>query len=564
MKATTTGAGRMRILLRLFAAAAGLMLAHPAMADYLGPSYLKVPGVNGGAVHGKYRKWLRAEGNYWGERPPPRDIRGVSGKDSGLKFTGSRAPAQGASVLALAIDKHDPGLGRVMQLCRSGAALPELVYAESADLARHSQEHGPRPADVPGFYEYALKDVTLSCPVAEGAPEQAIAVRFKSIEWLNSKPQPRPRVITAAPARLIPAARKGASRVFVISWMAPISDASPDQCAAMNPKPTQDDYYALMSPERAAAQRAALASKGGANTAILPYRGPGEMNVTLLPGIVPDPGFVEPTATVVRGFDLDGNDGTGPVSGGRRPHRNFVAPDGRRGIDNQLFVIQGCVAGWRRNGFLPMIGNELRRAGGLSILVEISGIPEDGKDGDVTVSILYSADPIKRDGTSKIVLPDFTYRVNPNPEFSQDFVRFRGRYAKGVIFTDPVAKVTMHEGSASTWTITQARMRLELTPQGGLKGEIGGYRDWREYVASAFFRNSDYENTIGYNTPAMYNAVRRAADGVKDPETGEFTAISAAYEIEGVPAFIPPEQQAQLATRGLLAPVSNKLAAASR
>ena len=76
---------------------------------------------------------------------------------------------------------------------------------------------------------------------------------------------------------------------------------------------------------------------------------------------------------------------------------------------------------------------------------------------------------------------------------------------------------------------------------------LGGYRDWRTYLAAAFFRSSDYENTIGFQAPGMYDAVRRAADGLQDPLTGEFTGISAAYEMEGVPAFIPPTQEQRLA-----------------
>ena len=317
-------------------------------------------------------------------------------------------------------------------------------------------------------------------------------------------------------------------------------------------------YFTLMSPERAAQQRAALAKVGGANTVVLPYRGPDEMNVILLPGLVADPGHVTPVANVVRGLDLDGDDGSGPPPPHTRAHRNFTSPDGRKGIDNQLFTIQGCIAGWRRNGFLPMIGNELRRAGGLSILIEVSGIDNERNDDDVTVTILYSADPMRRDGSSKVVLPDFTFRVNDNPEFSQDFVRFRGRLADGVIMTDPIGKVTMHEGPASTWSLAHARMRLEFTPDGGLRALLGGYRDWREFLTMAFFQASDYENTIGFNSPAMYNATRRAADGLKDPATGEFTGLSAAYEIEGVPAFIPPEQHLQLAVGGAFKPVASK------
>ena len=331
---------------------------------------------------------------------------------------------------------------------------------------------------------------------------------------------------------------------------APIADANENQCPQMNRKPTQEEYFALMPPERATRQRAALAGGGGANTVVMPYRGPDEMNVILLPGIVADPGHVAPVADVVRGFDLDGNDGNGKAPGRTRAHRNYVSPDGRKGIDNQLFTVLGCVEGWRRRGFLPMIGNELRRAGGLSILVEVSGIDDEQNDDEVFVTLLYSADPIKRDGTSKIVLPDYTFRVNPNPEFSQDFARFRGRLAQGVITTDALPLVTLHEGPASTWSLYQARMRIEIAGDGSMKATLGGYRDWRELLAMAFFQASDYENTIGFNAPAMYNAARRAADGLPDRESGQFNGLSAAYEMEGVPAFIPPEQRAALAGGG--------------
>lgn len=536
-------------------AAAALVPATAAQANYIGPAYLEVPGVNGTAVHGAYRGWFRTEAHYWTLKPGRNPIRGISGKESGLKFTGPRTPAKGPSFLGLAISKTDPSLPGLMTLCQSGQIVPQLVFAESSDLARHPQEHGPRPEDVPDFYEYVLKNVKLTCPVVAGAPEQAIGVQFEAIDWRNFQPQPQPRPLTTTPAKLEPGARSGETRTFIISWFAPISDAAENQCPTMNRKPTQDEYYALMSPERAAQQRAALAKSGGANTVVLPYRGPDEMNVILLPGIVSDPGHVMPVANRVRGFDLDGWDGQGKPPATTSMHHNFTSPDGRTGIDNQFFEVFGCVEGWRRSGFLPMIGNELRRAGGLSILVEVSGLDDRLNDNDVTVSLLYSADPIRRDGTSKIVLPDFTFRVNSNPEFSQDFARFRGRMVNGVIMTDVEPLVTLHEGPASTWSLHEARMRLEFTGNGGLSATLGGYRDWRELLAMSFFQASDYENTIGFNAPSIYNAVRRAADGLLDPETGLFNGISAAYEMEGIPAFIPGDQH-DILTRGGRYPVS--------
>lgn len=527
--------------------ATGALLASPVSAQYyIGPSFLLVPGVASGERLPAYHDWVRAEGNYWTKRPTRRGIRGISGKESGMKFTGSQAPEKGPSMLAISLLKTNPALPALMEKCRSGTLLPELHYAESAEMARHPQEHGPRPADVPEYYEYVLKGVTLSCPVVASAPEQAFELSFQQIEWKNARRMPEPVPVVAEPAKLMRVPHSGSTKAFVISWFAVVADANAQQCPTMNPKPTQAEYYALMSPERAAQQRAALEKQGGANTTVLPYRGPDEMNVTMLPGIVADPGFITPQADVVRGFNLDGDDGSGPPPANTRRHHNYNSPEGEKGIDNQLFSVLGCVAGWRKDGFLPMIGNELRRAGGLSILVEISGIDDERNDNDVAVTILYSADPIRRDGTSKIVLPDFTYRVNGSPEFSQDFARFRGKIVNGVIVTEPLDKITMHEGPASTWSLAKARLRLEIKPDGTLSGLLGGYRDWREYVGTAFFMSSDYENTIGFKAPGMYNAVRRAADGLKDPFTGDFNGISSAYEMVGVPAFIPSEQQVKL------------------
>lgn len=540
-----------RLLVGASIAASVLVAAPTALAQYyIGASYVQVPGLSGGAKDREHKDWLRAEAHYWTAKPGRREIRSISGVATSLQFTGSRAPAKGPDNLSLAIAKTSPGLAAMMQRCHSGTPIPALIFAESSDLARHPQEHGPRPASIPDYYRYRLKNVRLSCPVVAAATEQAFGLRFDEIEWLNATRENKPIAITAEPARLPAGPRSGSARAFALSWFAPIADSSPNQCAKMNVKPSQDDYYAQMSPERAVQQRAFLADKGGASTVYLPYRGPDEMNVIMLPGIVPDPGFETPTVDVVRGFNLDGDDGTGRASARTRKHRNFMSPDGRTGIDNQLFTIQGCIAGWRRSGFLPMIGNELRRAGGLSILVEISGIDDERNDDDVAVSVYYSTDPMRRDGTSKIVLPDFTYRVSTETQFSQDYVRFRGRMVNGVIMTEPVEKIVLHEGPASTWSLASARMRIELLPDGTMSATLGGYRDWRELLASAFFQASDYENTIGFQAPGMYAAVRRAADGLRDPVSGEFNGISAAYEMEGIPAFIPPAQSRQLLSGG--------------
>lgn len=530
-------------------AACALLSASEASAQfYIGPSYLLVPGTAGDAKDASHKQWIRAESRYWTEHPVLPEIRGVSEQKNDLLFTGPTAPASGASMLALSIDKHSPALASLMERCRRGERIAEARFAESSEIARHPQEHGPRPADVPEFYEYVLSGVQLACPIVAGAREQAIQLRFENIRWVNYHPQPKPRAIAAPAAALPSIAQTGRTKAFAVSWFAAVADSSDDQCPRMNAKPTQADYFTLMPDDKAAKLRRELAGKG-VGPDRMPYRGPDEMNVALLPGIVADPGHVQPQVDVVQGFDLDGDDGTGTPPAGIRKHRNFRSPDGRSGIDNQLFTVEGCVEGLRRKGFLPMIFNEGRAAGQPTALVEISGIDDERNDDDVWVTFLYSADDLRR-SPGKVVLPDFTYRVSNSPEYTQDFARFHGKIVNGVLTTDPIAQFHMHEVTGIETTFYRPRLRLEIAPDGKLKGLIGGYLDWRKRLVFQIFRAADYENTIGFQVPAIYNAMKRAADGLQDPATKEFNGISAAFEIEGVPAFIPPEQESTLLAGG--------------
>ncbi len=243
---------------------------------------------------------------------------------------------------------------------------------------------------------------------------------------------------------------------------------------------------------------------------------------------------------MIDGLDLDGDDGSGPPPEGVRKHKNFVSPDGRKGIDNQLFTVEGCVEGFRRKGFLPMIFNESRVGGKPTALIRIDGIDDPENDDEVHVSILFSTDLIQR-SASKDMLSDFTYRVTDDPEFAQDFAVFPAKIENGIIISEAIETVHFHEILGIETTLQKPRLRLRVMPDGQIKGVVGGYVDWRQRVLWQTYRAADYENTIGFQAPAIYNAMKRAADGIKDPETGEFTGISAAFDIEGIPAFLPAE-----------------------
>lgn len=522
---------------------------------YLGPSYLEIAGTRGAAQEPAYRNWIRAEARFWTEQPQIPELRGNGSPKNDLLYTGTTAPATGPSVLTLSIDKTSAGLAALMDKCRKGERIGEVRYAESTEIARHPQEHGQRPAGIPEFQELLLGAVRLSCPVAPGAPEQAIRLHFETIRWLNSQRQDKPQPLSVPPASLVPIALTGQVRTFAVNWFSPAVDSRPDQCPRMNTKPSEADYFALIPPDKAARIRAEL-KNAGVGPKRMPYRGPDGLDVTFLPGIVADPGHFAPQADVIPGIDLDDDLGTGAPPRGIRAHRNFRAPDGRRGIDNQLFTVEGCVEGLRRRGFLPMIFNESRGTSRPTALLQISGIDDPRNDDQVWVTFFYSTDQLRR-SPAKVALGDYTYSVTANPEYAQDFMRVRGRIVGGVIMTETAEQpFHMHESFGIESTLIQPKLRLQMTDDGGLKGVVGGYLDWRKRVIFQIFRSSDYENTIGFQIPAIYNAMKRAADGLKNPATGDYDGISAAFEIEGVAAFVPPDQQAALAAGNPAARVS--------
>jgi hypothetical protein len=175
----------------------------------------------------------------------------------------------------------------------------------------------------------------------------------------------------------------------------------------------------------------------------------------------------------------------------------------------------------------------------MSMLVEVSGIDDPRNDREVYVTMLYSLDAMAKSGSGAEILPDFTFHVTDNPQYTHYFSRIRGRIVDGVILTDTVDRFRLNlgvYGNPPELDLAHARMRLELQPDGGLRGVLGGYRDWRDI--SSTYVSSTTEFYHGFQQPALYNSLRRNADGMRNPVTGEFDGISTAYDMEGVPAFV--------------------------
>lgn len=526
----TAGRRWLRSLASVTAVASACAAAAPAQA-YIGISFLEVPGIVGGWKGESYRNWVRLEANYWGKpKPsPPLFLR-----QNRTRFSAPLAPKSGAGALTVSLTKGSPGYAGLMDQCRRKALLPELSFAESSDRARPPAELGRRPSDIPEYYEYTLRGVTLSCPEAEGAPEQALVLAFQDIQWRNFSGEDRQ--LSTAPAKLPSAAKSGRSLAYVVTWFVSANSVKPDQCPVFSAGPTEADYYAYKTPEQAAAEKAERAPKGGIMasfiTGALAWRGPGGLNAALLPGIVPDPGQPAPQAAPDRGFDLDGKNG-----------RSGSA------IDNRFFSVDGCIKGFGPKGILTVTTIEGRRNGEISMMVLISGIDDEKNDDRVDVTLFYSPDPMIKSASGKDILPGYTFRVSRDPERTPYFKRLRARIIDGVVVTEPTDVIEIDKGRDIA-RFHDGRMRLELGPNRTLKGVVGGYQDWRS-IANYWGALTIFEAGMGYKVPGVYNALRRSADGLKDPVTGEYNGISSVFDIEGVQAFIPPEEERALLSSGV-------------
>lgn len=516
---------RRRVCAMAVLIATAQIAAEPASA-YVGDSYLKVPGHAGQARAAGRRDWVRVEAHEWLGRPrrvtsgPARGT--TSGDNSGfvdrLWFSGPNVPKPGAGggEVAIVLGKSNPDLPFLLSACADKRVLPEVRYSESSDRARAALELGARPAGLPAFWDYLLKQVRVTdCPVVANAADQALVLSYEDIAWLNYSPdgQGATRVaVTSKDIRRVRpagASHPGSTRTFVVTWMAPSTDTADSECAALSTKPAEADIFRFMNAEQQATYRRKQAELNAAS----PYgpltetRGPSGLNVVLLPGIVADPGDPEPNLSA----------------------RRSVFP-------NRLANVMGCIPGYRgRRGYRNITLNRGRIEGQIVMLVEISGIDDPQNDDNVFVALVYSDDrPVVAAGR---ILPNFTYRAAANPNFALFNFRLHGRIREGEIITDRMPAFHANLGQHAELVLTDTVMRFEIQADGSLKGLIGGYLDWRSWINAG----SGYlEGLLNYQHPGLYYAMRRNADGLFNKETQEFDGISAAFEIDGSPAFLTP------------------------
>lgn len=256
------------------------------------------------------------------------------------------------------------------------------------------------------------------------------------------------------------------------------------------------------------------------------------------PFTAPDPGMQQVTGKIAEGFDLDNNPNTG----------GFTSPGGERGIDNAFYRAWGCIMSYRGtpyHAYLSQRANDKMLDGLYTMVIRLTGNGDPMNDDHVTFEVAYSPDHVVKDPAGRLVR-DVSFRVVKSAQYT----KLNARIRNGVLETEQ-ADVRMPlfswgETNRGEALFQKGRVRLVLNRNGTLSGLVGGYRDWREVYGLDTFNvpsgGATRETYYHQNQIGMYYALKRNADGIPDPKTGENTAISAAFRFTAQPAFVvdPP------------------------
>jgi len=342
------------------------------------------------------------------------------------------------------------------------------------------------------------------------------------------------------------------TREFMVKWFVEAANAMPDNSdcpLGLNGSPEEMVRAQLLAVGMAKdeAEKLIVRINGGSSPAdvreALTYRGRVEgrpMHAYTYPTSVPDLKLWKPnTGPYAFGFNLDG----------RVDADDFIDPDtNERGVDNAYWAAAGCQVNQRGSrSELPTFGSrhwDFARDKSPAWLVRI--VADDfTKDGDVTVYIFRAMERAARDAQGSL-RRYWTFRRDPDPRWQNEI---KGKIKDGVIYAHSEKMETLGDPFGVTnFKLRNVNFRGYFNPDGSLEAVLGGYLPWKTLFFVGGSGAYNFEFMTGTNVPAMYYAIRGAADSSPDPKTGENSEISAAYRIEGIPAFIAESAQSVAAS----------------
>ena len=279
-----------------------------------------------------------------------------------------------------------------------------------------------------------------------------------------------------------------------------------------------------------------------------PARNPkGVVDQCLYPTAFEDPPLKTAQGRVGYGMDLDSVDWSkGQSSQTSCPHDEFVSPTGETGIDNQMQRVLGCIDGFRHKASYSPATTEAwaqgsRRDGETTILLEVRGVTDERNSNDVEVAIYDSVEATPYDSQANGLN---NYSLTATDVVPGEMDVAHGRIVDGVLTTDPTDLVIPRRGQPGSfpYRIQGARFRLEFQPDGSVKGMLAGYFSIAEAYKAEVGSKGRFAAAsmaqIDLNCPSFYAALKKMADGYRDPKTGQCTALSTAFRVEAVPAFV--------------------------
>lgn len=267
-------------------------------------------------------------------------------------------------------------------------------------------------------------------------------------------------------------------------------------------------------------------------------RGPNGESDKYLPERVTDPlPFHEAQGKISPGFNLDGTQ-DGRATAKTCAHGKFHTPDGAPAVDNQLYRVEGCIRGLRPGGVTDgLINNEIMTKMINRWLVEVTEVDDQTNDDHVQIMVAHGLDKLVLDANGKYV-PGLSQRVD---EKAKAYIfRTTGRIVDGVVVSDPIHGLEVGQSGVLEFGVRPflyAHLSLKLTPDGAT-GVLGGYHDVERFYRFWAKTHGAHSVVANASPPSVYAALHRLADGYKDPATGKCTAISAAYDLRFVRAFI--------------------------
>ena len=252
------------------------------------------------------------------------------------------------------------------------------------------------------------------------------------------------------------------------------------------------------------------------------------------PDTTPDAYPIPPAAgKIAPGLNLDG----------KVKPTDYTSPDGRPGVDNQIFHALGCVKNYRTGG--PLFNYEMayfKQNAPARMLIEVTDVDSLANDDDVTVTTYRGLDRLVTDATGTTFQPGGTQRVDLR--YSKALIRkAKGKIVNGVLVTEPV-DWRWSTSSSTLELMRDARFEIKLTPEMA-EGLIGGYADLQTLYDSRNRKWTTHFQAYGQQAQqSTYKALKKFADAYPDPTTGENTAISGAYTVKLVQVrVLHPDKQ---------------------